>query len=348
MKNRKALAIVCYALILVLAISLAGCQAKKPEKTEPTEMPKYVDPCEALLPQVEDGYYYHDMPKKYERECENGGTLELVTYTSYDSEGSEVEDHAFVYLPNGYDQNDTAKKYNVFYMSHGGGGDYYSMFYKGAEWRNGKEVPTIFKNVLDNMIANGDIEPMIVVTPTYTLSSPEYYQQNCFVQCLLPAIEGKYNTYAESTDEAGLKASRDHRAFGGYSMGCGNCWYNFQYNLEYVKWFMPMSGVYLNAQDTAITSDVCDMLVQVVKDAGFTAKDFYICASTGGPKLDNAYDHLVIFYPELAKRADTFVYTNDFHTGNLHVDFSEKNAHGDVPYGVYHIYNNLPRFFQNY
>ena len=168
------------------------------------------------------------------------------------------------------------------------------------------------------------------------------------MQYLLPAVEGKYHSYAASTSEADLKASRDHRAFGGYSMGCGNCWFDFQYNLEYVKWFMPMSGVYLGAQDPEITASVCDMLERVVKDAGFTAKDFHIYASVGGKGLDDAYDHLCVFYPELAKHSEFFVYTNDFASGNLHIDFSKKNLHSDVPYGVYYIYNSLPHFFREY
>lgn len=348
--NKKWISLFCTGVVLVSVAAFAGCKAQEPEKkTESTEPPRYVDPCEELLPKVDEGYYYKDMPKAYEKESQNQGTLELLTYTSFNAEGEEVEDHAFVYLPYGYNPQDTGKKYNVFYMSHGGGGDYYSMFYKRAEWQNGKQVPTIFKNVLDNMIENKDIEPMIVVTPTYTLSSPEYYQQNCLAQCLLPAVESKYNTYAETADAAGLKASRDHRAFGGYSMGSGNCWYSFQYNLDYIKWFMPMSGAHLeSAFATRPLPEICDSLEQVVSDANMTAKDFYIYSSCGPEKLDNAYEHVRDLFVELAKHTNTFVYTNDFHTGNIHVSFSPKNAHGDVPYGVYYIYNTLPLFFQNY
>ena len=334
------------ALFVLSAVCLTGCAKKEPEKK--AEETRYIDPVESLLPQVPEGYYYHEVPKDYTTNSEKQGTLELLTYTSFDKEGKEAEDHAYVYLPYGYDSGDASKKYNVFYMSHGGHGDYYTMFYDANSWRQqNQQILTIFKRVLDNMIEKGDIEPLIVVCPTYTLSSPEYYQQNCFRQCLLPAVEGKYHTYAASTSEADLKASRDHRAFGGYSMGCGNTWYCFQYNLEYVKWFMPMSGVYLGAQNTEITATVCDMLEQTVKDAGMTAKDFYIAASTG-VKSDDAYEHVKVFYPELAKHSETFVYTNDFHSGNLHIDFGKKNLHSDVPYGVYYIYNSLPRFFREY
>jgi len=347
MKNgTKVWALLLCAVLLLSTFYLTGCTKKEPEKKE--EKSRYVDPVEALLPAVPEGYYYHELPKVYTAECEKQGTLELLTYTSFDKDGKEAEDFAYVYLPYGYDANDTSQKYNVFYMSHGGHGDYYTMFYDASQWRqNDKQVLTIFKKVLDNMIDKGDVEPMIVVCPTYTLSSPEYYQQYCFAQCLLPAVEGKYHTFAASVSEADLKASREHRAFGGYSMGCGNCWFNFQYNLEYVKWFMPMSGVYLGAQDPEVAASVCDMLEQTVKNAGFSAKDFYIYASTGVDQ-DVAYDHVRVFYPELTKHSDTFVYTNDFASGNLHIDFAKKNLHSDVPYGVYYIYNALPHFFRAY
>ena len=36
---------------------------------------------------------------------------------------------------------------------------------------------------------------------------------------LIPAVETAYKTYAETVDPAGLKASRLHRGFGGFSMG---------------------------------------------------------------------------------------------------------------------------------
>lgn len=347
---KKMFMVSCAAIMTLATFCLASCKEKEPEQPTVEEPTKYVDPFEVNLPQVPDGYFYRELPKSYEKDCATAGTLEIVDYNSFNLEGEVVEDHAYVYLPNGYDQNDKSKKYNVFYMSHGGGGDYFTMFYRGPDYINGKKRPTIFKNVLDNMIANKDIEPMIVVAPTYTLSSTEYYQQHCFVQCLLPAIEGKYNTYAESTDEAGLKASRAHRAFGGYSMGSANCWYNFQYNLEYVKWFMPLSGThwsYISDLRPEVCVEVCDMLEQLVKDKGYTNRDFFIYSSTGTQDLDSAYEGVSTFFAELSKH-DGFVYTNDFKTGNIHLDFSQKNLHNDVPYGVYYIYNTLPHFFQEY
>ena len=35
--------------------------------------------------------------------------------------------------------------------------------------------------------------------------------------------------------EEGLQASREHRAFGGFSLGAVTTWYQFIYNLDYIK-----------------------------------------------------------------------------------------------------------------
>lgn len=49
------------------------------------------------------------------------------------------------------------KKYNIFYLMHGGGENENTIFSSDVK----------FNNMLDHMIQNGDIEPMMVVTPTF-------------------------------------------------------------------------------------------------------------------------------------------------------------------------------------
>ena len=61
---------------------------------------------------------------------------------------------------------------------------------------------------------------------------------------MIPAVESKYSTYARDTTPQGLQASRDHRGFGGFSMGSVNTWATFRYTLDYFRYFMPMSGNY--------------------------------------------------------------------------------------------------------
>lgn len=107
---------------------------------------------------------------------------------------------------------------------------------------------------MDHAVADGRIEPLIIVCPTYNNTSDkdsanyslalqltdQYHQE--LTGDLIPAVEGKYSTYAEDTTGEGLKKSRDHRGFGGFSMGSVATWHTFQYCLDYFRYFMPMSG----------------------------------------------------------------------------------------------------------
>jgi hypothetical protein len=113
--------------------------------------------------------------------------------------------------------------------------------------------PNPFNNVIDNAIENGDIEPLIIVCPTYNNTSSEdsasfglaleltgnYHNE--LINDLIPAVESKYSTYAESLSLQGLMQSRDHRGFGGFSMGSVATWRTFQYGLDYFRYFLPMS-----------------------------------------------------------------------------------------------------------
>ncbi|GJM78357.1 hypothetical protein HMSSN139_08530 [Paenibacillus sp. HMSSN-139] len=99
------------------------------------------------------------------------------------------------------------------------------------------------KKIIDHMIANGDIEPMIVVTPTFYGGKNDtalFHEE--LIQTIMPLVETKYRTYAKSASLDDLKASRAHRAFGGFSMGSVTTWYTFIHNLDYFKYYLPLSG----------------------------------------------------------------------------------------------------------
>jgi enterochelin esterase-like enzyme len=126
-----------------------------------------------------------------------------------------VTKRALVYLPYGYDES---RKYNILYLMHGTGDD-------ENYWL---QTHAYNKIMLDRMIAAGEIEPLIVVTPTFyveddgkdssldilTFSFREELRND-----LMPAVESKYATWAETADDAGFAASREHRAFAGLSRG---------------------------------------------------------------------------------------------------------------------------------
>ena len=81
-----------------------------------------------------------------------------------------------------------------------------------------------------------------------------------------------YSTYAEDTSPEGLAASRDHRAFCGFSMGSVTTWHTFEYCLDYFRYFMPSSG--------SLTTDG-DYMASIVTDTGHDWDDFFIFAASG-------------------------------------------------------------------
>lgn len=146
--------------------------------------------------------------------------------------GDTIWKQCNVYLPAGYDPNDTAVKYNVLYLLHGVGGNQF-------EWlsSNGKvDERFIICNLFDNLIAKGDIKPLIVVFPngrsahdwmdaSFTTEGTNmlgfYYFDYELRYDLIPFIESNYKTYADITDTSpeGMLYNRAHRAIAGLSMG---------------------------------------------------------------------------------------------------------------------------------
>ena len=130
-----------------------------------------------------------------------------------------IGDHRsyFVYTPPGYQQNDS--RYPVLYLLHGYGGS-------ESSWSTWGRVNTI----LDNLIAEKAVEPMIVVMPRGYVSAAESRGDTSWVQWsqrvtprvgvyvvdeLVPLIDESYRTHANV----------DHRALAGLSMGGGHALY---------------------------------------------------------------------------------------------------------------------------
>lgn len=137
------------------------------------------------------------------------GKIDTIIYAS---KTVGVKRKALVYTPPGYTQK---KKYPVLYLLHGIGGD-------EKEWLNGGNPPVI----LDNLYAEGKIEPMIVVMPNGRAMKDDRAGGNVFdsarVQAfstfekdllndLIPFIEKKYP----------VLINRESRAIAGLSMGGG-------------------------------------------------------------------------------------------------------------------------------
>jgi len=263
----------------------------------------------------------------YLNQCSQSGKVVKETYTGINGKKS-----LNVYLPYGYDQN---KKYNIFYLMHGGG----------------ENENTVFSNdvkmhlILDNMIKNGEIEPMIVVAPTFNGCPSSDGNMgagtvwNEMRQSIIPFVEKKYSTYAnKDTSIESLKTSRYHRAYGGFSMGGGSTWNMLINNLDICAYYMPLSGhCWLGASG----------IQNAIDKSGFSKREYFVLAATGDQDL--AYNNMKNLMPTLQNDNKRFTYTSDFSKGNLY--FLVASSSDGVKkthwwgYVRWYIMDALPYFF---
>lgn len=189
------------------------------------------------------------IPEAYAQPSSQAGQLVRLDYDTwesftYDEHSQRLTKTAWVYLPYGYTPDE---RYNIFYYMHGGWSNETSTLGTDAQ-------PTPFKHAIDHAIQDGLMQPMIIVCPTCNNTSGEdsgnyslalqltdrYHNE--LVNDLMPAVESRFSTWAEATTPEGLRASRDYRGFGGFSMGSVTTWHTFQYCLDSFRYFMPMSG----------------------------------------------------------------------------------------------------------
>ncbi|RAK12499.1 enterochelin esterase-like enzyme [Halanaerobium saccharolyticum] len=126
------------------------------------------------------------------------GTVETVSYKGAAGQTRGLA----IYLPYGYNP-DRKKPYKVLYLSHGMSGDKHG---NELRWMNEGAVA----NITDNLIADGVIEPFIVVSMNNQDFDWEYekIEEDQF-DYIIPYINDNYNVY--STPEG--------RAYAGLSMG---------------------------------------------------------------------------------------------------------------------------------
>lgn len=345
------------AFVAVLALSLASCSRQKAdtEKGGQTAMGSGTEAGE--IERREDNAPEHgdvsdrqketdsaripdelaQIPDDFLTPAKEQGTIERLTYQTYESMSYEKRTNqltktAYVYLPYGYSGD---RKYNVFYLMHGGWSD--ETTYLGTP-----ENPNVLVNVIDHAIQDGEMEPTIVVCPTYNNENPDdsadyglalqltdnYYNE--LINDLLPTVEGTYSTYAEGTSAEELEASRDHRAFAGFSMGSVATWHTFQYCLDYFRYFLPSSG--------SLTADGAYM-ENLVTDSGHTPDDFFIYAMSGTE--DFAYAGFSSQIEAMFHAPGGIFTAADAESeGNLAYRVQEGNSH-DGEAAMQYIYNGL-------
>jgi len=151
-----------------------------------------------------------------------------LTTVQYDSRTLGTRRQMLVYTPPAYS---TDRKYPVLYLLHGIGGN-------EREWQRTCHAD----NVIDNMLADGKIQPMIVVLPngnaSVTVDAPLGTSgvgmgagnfdswgnpfENDLIKDIVPYIESHYSVYAD----------REHRALAGLSMGGGQSLNIGMYNID--------------------------------------------------------------------------------------------------------------------
>ena len=309
-------------VFLLAAVLCVSCFAHAEEGARKTDFPDNT---------------FEEMDPNYITGVSQRGKTVLFTYEAQTQEGENYTKRALVYVPYGYDEADPDTRYNVLYLMHGHGGGYTTFFRGAGSFSN-------MQFVLDAMIEKGRIEPMFIVTPTYAVpGKDEFWGSSNFWHelnnHLIPAFESAYNTYAEDVTPEGIRASRTHRAYSGFSMGSVSCWATFENSLDQIAYYMPCCGGASFGPDAA---DAAQRLADAIAKAGYTKDDFFIYAGCGG-EGDVGYKGLTAQIEAMKEIPDTFVYCENFRDGNL---YYTQCSGGHSPKAVELImFAALPTFF---
>lgn len=152
------------------------------------------------IPEGKEGDYYRP-----QQGIEHG----LVRSIYYFASATQEWRHAMVYTPAEYERG--KKRYPVLYLQHGMGED-----------ETGWSKQGHMQHIMDNLIANGEARPMIVVMESGDVKAPfrggdnrqgfsEYGASfyKIMINDLIPTIDSKFRTLTD----------RDHRAMAGLSWG---------------------------------------------------------------------------------------------------------------------------------
>lgn len=169
---------------ICLSISIAGCSVNQviSEPQEASEQEKNISGTSETSPggngreeggRMEQSVNTTQVPPAYFEEAQQQGQVITVQYETSDytaSQQARIVKPALVYLPYGYDENDTASQYNILYLMHGWGMTANDFFQEGQ---------SDLINILDNMIEQGDIPPLIVVSASFDLeNSPQSFSRS--------------------------------------------------------------------------------------------------------------------------------------------------------------------------
>lgn len=282
------------------------------------------------------------IPERYYTAANHGGHVEKLVYKTYDSmhypeKTTVLTKEAYVYLPYGYSEEE---KYDIFYMMHGGWGN--ETTYLGTNCE-----PSEWVNVLDHAIEEHKMRPFLVVCPTYNNTSPKdsankplslalsNNYHNELINDLLPAVENRYRTYADGTDRRSLCASRQHRLFGGFSMGCVATLRTFEHCIDCFSYFIPTSGERIYSGEH---------INRLIRAAGYGPDDFFLYMASGSG--DFACERITAQIAEMLEAQDSlFVRADADRPGNLSFLVQDGAVH-DRAAALQYTYNGLLNYFR--
>ena len=176
---------------------------------------------------LDDKPAFDDPPPNIDKPREDipHGKLEMI---EYESKTVGTTRKMNVYTPPGYSKE---KRYPVLYLLHGIGGD-------ETEWERFAHPDTL----MDNLLADGKVVPMIVVMPNGRAQKDDRPGPNAMATApafakferdllddVIPAIESRYS----------VQGDREHRALGGLSMGGGQ---SLNFGLGHLDTFAWVAG----------------------------------------------------------------------------------------------------------
>ena len=151
-------------LSAVLAMNFAACQSSAEKSTSQTGAAasgidkSSLENTSSPSNTIAQTGFTTAVPEEYKQAAEHQGEVVRLEYDSLDylRDSTPITKTAYVYLPYGYDETDSSTHYNIVYLMHGWGGHAGEYF---------EYTPT--KNMFDNLIENGDIPSVIIVSATF-------------------------------------------------------------------------------------------------------------------------------------------------------------------------------------
>jgi enterochelin esterase-like enzyme len=223
-----------------------------------------------------------------------------VRSVNYYSQTTGAWRKAFVYTPPGYD-DDATKRYPVLYLQHGGGED-----------ETGWPIQGKVDFILDNLIADGNAKPMLIVmdrgyavdpTRRRTEAKPgdlrAMMANNAFpdvlVKDVIPMIDKTFRTLAD----------REHRAMAGLSMGGFQTFQTTMTNLDKFSYVGGFSGAAFLDPNTDITKTFDGVWADA---ESFNKKVKVMYLSIGTVEPERMYNSVNNFHKALEKAGIKHVY----------------------------------------